>query len=150
MMETLFKQMETTSWFSRVVTHVEKLKSLQLFFDTTCPSELIGQCQILAFEDACLFIEVNHASNATILQYRSREIIPKLAASPLFQGITRFRLSIAQPALNPAALTPSSSPQTPVPISKESTDILTGIAQTVSSPHLRQAILHFCTKPQQD
>ena len=97
--ETLFKQMNHSTWFVRICDRIRLINSLQALFDRECPLELMGKCQVSVIVDAILTICVDNASLATQLQYRTRELLSALKRYPEFSGLKRIRVKIAAKSL---------------------------------------------------
>lgn len=93
---TLFNKVQKISWFERVLARIETLQVLQKLFDQECPLEVMGKCYVLGIKEACLIVAVDHASAATQLQYRTRELLLALRKFPEFAGIKRVSVRIVR------------------------------------------------------
>jgi len=91
---TLFEQTGQSGWFMQLLARTQALQSLQVLFDQECPLELIQKCHVLGIKDACLALGVNHASFATQLQYRTRELLHALKKYPEFKEVKKIYVKI--------------------------------------------------------
>lgn len=96
---TLFQQLQDSNWFARVLARVKTLQVLQALFDKECPLELMGRCRVLGIQQAYLIVEVDNASWATQLQYRTRELLPALRRYSEFGELKKVSVRIARVAL---------------------------------------------------
>lgn len=94
--QTLFQKMHECDWFTQLLAQVKTWQSLQATFDKECPLELMEQCRVLGMKEACLTIEVDNASLATQLRYRTRELIMALRRYPEFKDLKKIRARIAR------------------------------------------------------
>jgi len=94
-LQTLFKQCENSSWFAQLQSRVKVMQSLQELFDQECPLELMGQCRVLEINEKFLLIAVSNASQATQLQYRTRELVAALKKYPAFAGVKKIKVKVA-------------------------------------------------------
>lgn len=138
--QTLFQQMHESSWFVQILARVKTLQSLQALFDQECPLELMNRCRILGIKEHCLTIEVDNASWATQLRYRTRELLMALRKYPDFIGLKKIHIRISRVPL------PANSPKISLlaePLSPEAIKILRQVGDEVADPVLKQALLHF-------
>lgn len=138
--ETLFQQMQRSDWFGEVLAQIKTLQSLQALFDQECPLELMGRCRVLGIKNACLTIEVDNASWASQLQYRTRELRVALCRYPEFMGLKKIVVRISRVALPSNVIQPSLPFS---PISSETAKMLDRVAQEVADPVLKQALQNF-------
>lgn len=135
--QTLFQQLQQSTWFQQVAGRVQVLRRLQALFEQECPLELTGQCRVLGMEKTYLQVAVDNAGRASQLQYRSRELLIALRKYPEFAGLKKLQVRV-MPQVSPSAK------KLPKPeISAEVKGVFAQMAKKMEDVGLREAVLKW-------
>lgn len=135
---TLFQQVERHGWLRKFTSHFQILQRLQAWFDQACPLELHGQCQVLGIYQSNLLIGVGQAGVGARLKYHAGDLLRSLHSYPEWADVKKLQVRVLYQSSSVVEATP-----TPALLTQESVSSLRTIANQISDPVLKAALLKF-------
>ncbi len=132
----LAAQISQTAWFNQLQAQLQKLQFLQQLFDRLTDFSLAPHCLVLSINQTCLLLGVENTAWAAHLQYRIPTLLTKLHGHPEFQSIDAIQVTTL-----PISQEPTPPTRTPTAIAAESAAALAEVANSVTDPALKQALL---------
>lgn len=133
----LLEQIAEKDWFQSLRAKIKELEHLQNAFDKATHFRYMPHCRILEINQNCLLIGVENGSWATQLKYNTPTLLEKLHLYPEFQMIKTIRSHIFTAHSSKKLSAPPKS------ICPESASMIVTIAQGITEPALKQALLRL-------
>ena len=128
----------SSSSLQHILDHARVLEQLTRRLRRHLEPALAPHCQVANYREGTLVISTDSPVWATRLRYQLPQLRRQLAADHSLQGLSDIRLRV-RPASRP--LREQLPP--PEPLSRDSALLISGIAESISDPGLRSALLRF-------
>jgi hypothetical protein len=129
------------SQYSRLVSQTRILAALETLLQELLPEPLKAHCHLLAIRDETLVLAADSPVWAARLRFHAPQLVKQLNRSQTVK-LRTIRIRVRPPE----RLVPAARRKTTIHRSKNSTAALQQVAQTVSDPGLKSALLRLANR----
>jgi hypothetical protein len=129
------------SQYSRLVSQARTLMALEVLLQELLPDPLRTHCQLLAIRDETLVLAADSPVWAARLRFHGPQLVKQLSRNQTVK-LRTIRIRVRPPERNVPEKRPGSMRQ----LSKNSTAALQQVAQNVSDPGLKTALLRLANR----
>lgn len=132
---TLVSKIQKKFWFQHLVRNTQRRNTWQALFDQALPSDMVGHYHVLDMKGSELFVGTDNAAWAARLRYATPQILLGLQRCVEFSVVRVLHCAVMPPVQERV------EKRSMVPIPESAARSMIAVAETISDPDLKAAML---------